>query len=176
MSYSRPQRRPATAALRRSWAGGALLLGLMGAPAPVVAGPPGASGTTQAAPAPMKSKVEIEVMVVHATNAHSQVDPRLKPVLQHLKFLQFEGFQLISLEEKHLAVGSGHTFEIVGDRQVKIDVIERNETQVKLRVRMSNARGMFLDTTIRIHRNKSFMVGGPDHDGGKLLLPITAHY
>ena len=174
MSFLRPQRRPATAAFRRTWAGGALLLGLIAAPALVVAGPPGAS--SQSAPAPMKSKVEIEVMVVHATNAHSQVDARLKPVLQHLKFLQFEGFQLISLEEKHLAVGSGHTFEIVGDRQVKIDVIERDETQVKLRVRMSNARGMFLDTTIRIHRNKSFMVGGPDHDGGKLLLPITAHY
>lgn len=125
---------------------------------------------------PMKPRVEVELMVVHATNAHDKVDPRLRPVLQHLRFLQFRGFSLLSLDEQHIAVGSGHTFSIVGERRVTIDVVERDPVQAKLRVRMFNDRGMFLDTTIRIHRHKSFMVGGPDHDDGKLLLPITVHY
>lgn len=166
-------RRHAAAALRRLLAVGALWIALFALAAPLYAAPPAAEAPDRP---PMKSKVEIELMVVHATNAHSNVDPRLKPVVQHLRFLQFKGFSMLSHEEKLLAVGSGHTFDVAGDRKVTIDVVERDEVQVKLRVRMSNDRGMFLDTTIRIHRNKSFMVGGPDHDGGKLLLPITAHY
>jgi hypothetical protein len=121
---------------------------------------------------PMKPKVEVELMVVHATNAHDRVDERLRPVLQHLRFLQYKGFTLLSAEEKQISVGSGHTFSVAGSRKVTIDVVERDELQVKLRVRMLNERGVFLDSTIRIHRNKSFMVGGPDHDGGKLLLPL----
>jgi hypothetical protein len=172
MNATTPRHRPAR---RTSWGSLAVTvgMGLLLAGAPLVAATPAAA---EPAAAPAKAKVEVELMVVHATNAHDRVDPRLQPVLQHLRFLQFKGFTLLSSEARPIAVGSGHTFPVVGDRRVTIDVVERDEAQVKLRVRMFNDKGLFLDTTIRIHRNKSFMVGGPDHDGGKLLLPITAQY
>jgi len=165
--YARPHRFPL---LRVGVAVALLVLGSGCASAPL------ATAAEPSQQNPMKPRVEVELMVVHATNAHDKVDERLRPVLQHLRFLQFKGFSLLSLDEQHIAVGSAHTFNIVGDRRVTIDVIERDPIQAKLRVRMFNERGMFLDTTIRIHRDKSFMVGGPDHDGGKLLLPITVHY
>ena len=38
-------------------------------------------------------KVEIEMMVVHASNANDKVDPSLQPVMQHLRFLNFKGFK-----------------------------------------------------------------------------------
>lgn len=171
MSGSDRRYSPLRAKVARVAAAVALLLALV---APAV--PLAACAAEPAQVEPMKPKVEVELMVVHATNAHERVDEQLRPVLQHLRFLQFKGFTLLSADEKQIAVGSGHTFPVVGNRKVTIDVVERDELQVKLRVRMLNERGVFLDSTIRIHRNKSFMVGGPDHDGGKLLLPITAHY
>lgn len=175
MSHGSPHRRPHHATLLRGWGPGLVLLALMGCAPSVALAEPSSSNSTPVA-APIKDKIEIELMVVHATNAHERVDPELRPVLQHLRFLQFKGFTLLSLDEQQVAVGAGHTFPVVGGRRVTIDVIERDDKQVKMRVRMFKESGMFLDTTIRIHRNKSFMVGGPDHDGGKLLLPITAHY
>jgi hypothetical protein len=168
-----PHHRARYAIWARAWWGSVLLSMLLSSAVWVFETP---SHAEPASATPMKPKVEIELMVVHATNAHDRVDPRLQPVLQHLRFLQFKGFTLLSMDEKELSVGGSHTFSVAGDRSVVVDVVERDERQVKLRVRMSNERGMFLDTTIRIHRDKSFMIGGPDHDGGKLLLPITARY
>jgi hypothetical protein len=41
---------------------------------------------------------------------------------------------------------------------------------------MYTAKNKILDTTVSIHRNKSFMVAGPKHEDGVLVLPLTARY
>jgi hypothetical protein len=124
----------------------------------------------------VSGKVEIELMVVHASNASERVDPQLQPVMQHLRFLSFKGFKMLSKESKGIGVGQDHVFSVAGGRRVKVKLVDRDSSRAKIRIEMFNAKNKILDTTVSIHRNKSFMVAGPKHEGGVLVLPVTARY
>lgn len=124
----------------------------------------------------VSGKVNVEVMVVHASNTHNRVDPSLQPVMQHLRFLSFKGFKMLSKDAKGIGVGQDHTYSVAGGRRVKVKLIERDVKRAKIRIEMYNAKNKILDTTVSIHRNKSFMVAGPKHEGGVLVLPLTARY
>ena len=124
----------------------------------------------------VSGKVDIEVMVVHASNAHNRVDPSLQPVMQHLRFTNFKGFKMLSKEAKGINPSQDHTYSVAGGRRLKIKLLERDAKRAKIRIEMFNAKNKILDTTVSIHRNKSFMVAGPKHEGGVLVLPLTARY
>jgi hypothetical protein len=115
-------------------------------------------------------------MVVHATNAHSKVDPALTPMLKHLQFLSYTGFSLMKQESASLGISEEAEFAVVGDRKVTVQLIDRTEKEAKIRVRMFNREGKLLDTTVSIYRNRSFIVAGPKHEDGVLILPVTARY
>lgn len=124
----------------------------------------------------VSGKVNIEVMVVHASNAHNRVDPALQPVMQHLRFTNFKGFKMLSKEDSGIGPSQDHVYSVAGGRRLKIRLIERDAKRAKIRIEMFNAKNKILDTTVSIHRNKSFMVAGPKHEGGVLVLPLTARY
>lgn len=128
-------------------------------------------------PQPAAGKVQVEVMVVHATNSHQRVDPRLGGVMKSLKFLKFQGFELLNTHTDGLSVGQEATFTVVGGRRVRVQLISRDERQATLRIRMFNsADNQRIDTTVSVHRNRSFMVAGPRHRDGVLILPVSAKY
>jgi hypothetical protein len=162
-----------------AWFVAIVLCGSLTSHGAIAQGRPAPSRPAPSAPAaPMASKVSVEIMVVHASNKYDRTDAALAPVMKHLRFLQaqYSGFKLLSKESRPVAVGGEHTFSVVGGRRVKVNVVERNPSQVKVRIRMFNESGAMLDTTVSIHRNKSFMVGGPKYDDGVLILPLTARY
>jgi hypothetical protein len=138
--------------------------------------PPPSRRPTAAQSAPVAEKVGVEVMVVHGSDAYERVDPALKSVMQHLRFLNFRGFKLLDRQQKTLGIGDRRAFDITGERTVRVELLARDARQAKLRVQMFNQRGKILDTTVSIHRNKSFMVAGPKHEDGVLVLPLTARY
>lgn len=162
----------------------ALLAGLSLAVATTAwAGPP----TVPAAPprppppaAPIASTVQVRVMVVRATKRHTRVDPALTPYLKHLSMLQFTGFELVSDNTERLGIEDSAQFGLEGGRKVCIDLRGFDETQAKIRVRMFEPRSenTTLDTTISIHRNRAFFVGGPRVEGTEdvLILPIQVSY
>lgn len=153
-----------------------LLAGLIVTPAFAQTRPPPRRPAQTTQPAPVSNKVSVQLMVVRATNAHQRIDADLKDVLQHLRFFNFTGYELLSKQTHAISVGSDHTYAVEGDRRVKVDVLSRDERQVKLRVRMFDAKDRKLDTTVSIHRNKSFLIGGPEVGDGVLILPLTARY
>ncbi len=130
-------------------------------------------------PAPSASaaqQVDIEMMVVHATNDHDRVDPRLRSLLPHLRHLNYTGFDVLEVRRDELETREETTFAIVGERRMNVRLLEVDDRQAKVRVRMYNQKGRVLDTTVSIHRNRSFIVAGPQHEGGVLILPVTARY
>ncbi len=122
------------------------------------------------------ARVEVEVLVIHATEAHTRVDPNLRSLMRHVKHLKFTGFSLLSKSTVTVGDGQNESMNIVGSRRLKVDLISHDDKQAKARFRLFKGDKSILDTTVRIDRNRTFLVMGPSHDGGVLMLPVTVRY
>lgn len=130
-----------------------------------------------AAPAPVNGPVAVEVLCVRATNSNSRVDPKLERIVSHLKFTRYTGFDLIDSHSYELSPKEEATFPIEGGRKVKLELLERDGDAAKVRIQMfSDSGSKQLDTTVQIHRNRSFMVAGPKVGDDVLILPVTVRY
>lgn len=120
-------------------------------------------------------KVQIEVMVVHATNS-GRVDPRLRDLQRQLDQMRFTGFEVLSTSSDSLAEGQNTTVNVAGGHKLKVRLIEKDARNARVRIELLKGNEKRLDTTVTIPRDRIFLVGGPKHDGGKLILPITVDY
>lgn len=131
----------------------------------------------QARQAPRAQKVTVGIMVVYATEAHSNVDNRLDSVIRHLSHMRYTGYELLGAHEAELTPGGSQTFAIQGNREMTITLLSRDERQVRLRVQVMAGRGnKLVDTTLSANRNGTFFVAGPKYRDGILVLPLTARY
>lgn len=122
------------------------------------------------------SGVQVSLWTVHATNKTQGVDKGLKRIAKHLHNLNYTGFSLLGKEKASLAVKGKKRFNIVGEKSVEVTVLERGEKRARVRVQVHSPKGKLLDTTVSIRRNGFFMVAGPKHKKGVLVLPIFARY
>ena len=129
------------------------------------------------AAAPAVGPVSVDVMCVRATKSNDRVDPELKPLLKQLSFTGFTGFDLVSHNTDALSVGEEANFAIEGGRRLKVQLIDRDETAARMRLRLIGADGTkVLDTTVAVHRNRTFMVAGPRVGEDVLIIPVMAKY
>lgn len=151
----------------------ALVVGLLG-----LAVTPDVSLAAEKAGAAAKvGKVQLQMLVVHATTAHSNVDPKLSGLMKYLSPFKYTGFDLLNTHSASLGSNDGASFSIVGGRDVELTLLSTDEKAVRVRVQINQEqRGKLLDTTIRVNRNGSFIVAGPKHKEGVLVLPVTAKY
>lgn len=137
-------------------------------------------GPVEAAPSSAgqsKGRVDLRVHVIHATSAHSRIDPRLEKLQRYLRHLRYTGYDL--LETHNVAVGqrSAQTFTIASGRKVSVQVLSRTPDKARMRVRIIGRNGQkLLDTTVAVPRNGTFIVAGPKYKDGILVLPLTARY
>jgi len=126
--------------------------------------------------APVPNRVGVEVMVVHATKDETRVDPRLKDVMRQLRFTNFKGFKLLQEHDAVLTDGADTSVSVVGGRKLRVRLLSHNASQAKVQIRMMKDGNKILDTTVTIKRGMAFLIGGPNYQGGKLILPITVNY
>ena len=152
---------------------GLLTLGtLSGAEATSFAQP---SDKVQRSPAPKTGKIEVSVRVVHATD-EGEVDTRLESLKRQFEIMRFRGFKLLSHDREEISDGQSMTVNMVGGNKVRIKLIDRTNAQARVRIELFRDNDKRLDTTVRIPRNRIFLVGGPKHDEGVLVFPITVSY
>lgn len=148
----------------------ALLLGA----APVI---PDMSHAAPPAKAAAKGKVNLQVHVIHATEAHSRIDPRLEKLQRYLRHLRYTGYDLLETKKVPLSGRGNETFSIAGDRKVSVELLSKDAKKARLRVKIIGRKGQkLLDTTLAVPRNGTFIVAGPKYKGGILVLPLTARY
>ena len=120
-------------------------------------------------------KVQVDVMVVHATNS-GQVDPRLQDLQRQLDHTRYTGFEVLSTSSEDLGQGQVANVTVVGGRKVKVRLIERTERQARVRIELYKGNEKKLDTTVSIPRGRTFLVAGPKYEEGVLIFPITVTY
>jgi len=148
----------------------------LGMAVPAAAQVPPRPVPVRTAPAPSSASIDVELMVVHATRNNDSVDRRLEGLLAHLRHLGYSGYSVIRQNSASMSDGDTADFTVVGDREVKAELISHTDTDARLRIRMFKSGNKVLDTTVNMPRNRSFIVMGPEYDGGVLILPITVRY
>jgi hypothetical protein len=121
-------------------------------------------------------KVELSIMVVHASSTSTKVDSRLQNLTKYLSHLKYTGYELLQTHTAELGPTGKQTFTIEGGFKVTIELLAKEETKVRMRVVMSRGSEKLLDTTLSVNRNGTFIVAGPKYEGGILVLPLTARY
>lgn len=124
-----------------------------------------------------KGKVELKVHVIHATDTHTRVDPRLDQLQRYLRHLRYTGYELLETRKVPLTARGAETFAIAGERKVRVELLSKDAKKARLRVKIIGRKGQkLLDTTLSVPRNGTFIVAGPKYKGGILVLPLTAKY
>lgn len=120
--------------------------------------------------------VKVRVWTVHASNQSKGVGEGLARIEKHLRNLNYTGFSLLSKDGASVLPQASKKFNVVGDKSVKVTVLSKDEKRARVRVQVTSPKGKLLDTTVSIRRNGFFMVAGPRHKKGVLVLPIFARY
>ncbi|NOY24290.1 MAG: hypothetical protein GXP62_00295 [Oligoflexia bacterium] len=127
--------------------------------------------------APVRAKVEMEIRVVYATSAHSNVDSRLSSLARYLSHLRFTGYELLDTQRAQVSLGGKVSFTVQGGRRVTVKLLGRDENRARVRVVVSGSNNkQILDTTMSVNRDGTVIVAGPKYKDGILVLPLTARY
>ena len=142
-------------------------------PAFAQAGPRGGS-PSRAVPA---GKVQLDIMVVHATKSHNQWDSEVTKYQRYLKHLAYTGYTSLRNHSMVLAPNKVQRIELAGGRKVVVELLQRDERRARLRIQIIAPKGgKLLDSTMNVGRNASVIVAGPRYKDGILVLPMTASY
>ena len=137
------------------------------------AGPRG-NTPSRAVPA---GKVQLEIMVVHATKQHNQWDAKVGKYRKYLQHLAYTGYTSLRNHSLVLAPNKVERIELAGGRKVIVELLQRDERRARLRIQIIAPKGgKLLDSTMNVSRNSSVIVAGPRYQDGILVLPMTARY
>lgn len=122
------------------------------------------------------NRVDIQILVVHATDSEAGIDPRLQSLASSFRYFKYRGYRLLTSQNADVAVGGDASFNVEGGRRLTVTLISKDDARARVRVEMSSDNGKLLDTTVSINRDGTFIVAGPKYKDGILMLPLRAAY
>jgi hypothetical protein len=154
-----------------------LLLALLAAmPASAQSRPAPRPAPAEATARPAAAKVALQVLVVHATDSVTGVDPRIKGLESSFRYFKYKGYKLLTTQNAEVAPDGVANFVIAGARKVRVTLISVDEARAKLHVEILIGEARLFDTTVNITRGGTFIISGPKHEDGILMLPVRATY
>lgn len=118
--------------------------------------------------------VQIKIGTILATNQAECLDSQLAKVKQQLEVVKYRCYRLMREEAQKGGWQSNTLFEIAGGRSLHVTPLECRNNRVSLKVRLLEGEKPIVDTTVRFPNKGNFLLGGPAHEGGVLILSISA--
>jgi len=118
--------------------------------------------------------VQITIKTIGASKQGTEFDPRLRPLEKQLKALNYPSYRLLKDETQTARWQGNASFEIPGGRLLTVRPQEVTNNQLGLRVQLKQGDKPQLETTVRLNNGGNFILGGPPHEGGVLVLSISA--
>jgi len=128
------------------------------------------TGTAQTQP----QSVEVRIGAILASNQNDEFDARLKGLEKQLRVLKYRSYRLLTDKSENIPRNGNKVFEIPGGRSLMVTPQEFQDNRIALQVRLTDGKKPLLDTTVRIANKGNFILGGPPHEGGVLVLSISA--
>jgi hypothetical protein len=118
--------------------------------------------------------VQVKIGTILASNESDQFDARLKPMERQLKVMKYRSYRLLKEDSQSVPWNDNATFEIPGGRSLAVSPQDSKDKQIALKVRLTEGTKPLLDTTVRLQGRGYFLLGGPPHEGGALVISISA--
>jgi hypothetical protein len=118
--------------------------------------------------------VQVTIRSILATNKCDEFDPKLKGMEQQLKSLKYRCYRSLKDDTKTVPWQGTQSFEIPGGRTLTVAPQEILDNRIALKVRLTENDKPIVDTTVKIANKGNFILGGPPHEGGALVLSISA--
>jgi hypothetical protein len=118
--------------------------------------------------------VQVTIGTILASNQNDDFDAKLKGMEAQLKVLKYRSYRLLKNESQTAPWRGEKIFEIPGGRTLTVTPQEFRDNQVSVKVRLTQDQKPALDTTVKIPNKRNFILAGPPHEGGVLVLSISA--
>jgi hypothetical protein len=125
--------------------------------------------------APGANAVEVRIGAVLASNSGKEFDPRL--VAMHRQFsalFPYSSYRLVKEQRQQVPWGAKVGFDIPGGRYVLVIPKEYRNGRISMKVVLIDGARQMIDTVLSLRDHATFLVGGPHHDDGVLILSIGA--
>jgi hypothetical protein len=118
--------------------------------------------------------VHVTIGTILASNQNDEFDAKLKGMEKQLKVLKYRSYRSLKDESQNVAWQGNGVFEVPGGRSLSVAPQEFRNDRISLKVRLMEGQKPLIDTTVRIPNRGNFILGGPPHEGGFLVLSISA--
>jgi len=118
--------------------------------------------------------VRVKIGTILANNDTDEIDPKLRKMRNQLKVMKYRSYRLLKEETQNVAWQINAVFDIPGGRSLVVTPQEFRDKQIALKVHLQHGDKPVLDTTVRMKNGGNFLLGGPPHEGGALVLSISA--
>ena len=118
--------------------------------------------------------VQVRVRSILADSKSNEFDPKLKDLEQQLKPLKHRSFRSLKDQTQNISWQGSGAFEIPGGRSLTIATQEFQDNRIGLKIRLTQGDKPLIDTTVKIANKGNIILGGPAHEGGSLVLSISA--
>lgn len=119
--------------------------------------------------------VGVNIGVVLASNAEKAVDPALSSIRTKLQSMfNYASYRLIDRVGKTLSIGETGDFPLPGRRSIRVSPVAAPGGKIRLAIQIMEGSRNLLTTTTVLNRGGMFLVGGPSHENGVLILIISA--
>jgi hypothetical protein len=118
--------------------------------------------------------VRVKIGTILASNQSDEFDPKLNTMKNQLKVMKYRSYRLLKEDIQNVPWQGNASFDIPGGRLLVVTPQELRNKQISLKVRLQHGDKPVVDTTVRLNNGGNFLLGGPPHDGGVLVLSISA--
>ncbi len=118
--------------------------------------------------------VQVNIGTILASNQNDEFDANLKGLETQLRVLKYRSYRLLKNDSQTVPWRGEKVFEIPGGRSLTVTPQGFQDNRISLKVRLTQGQKRVLDTTVKIPNQGNFILGGPPHEGGALVLSISA--
>ena len=118
--------------------------------------------------------VRVKIGTILATNQTDEFDSRLDTMRNQLKVMKYRSYRLLKEDIQNVPWQENASFDIPGGRSLVVTPQELRNKQISLKIRLQHGDKPVVDTTVRLNNRGNFLLGGPPHEGGVLVLSISA--
>ncbi len=131
---------------------------------------------TQSLVAQQRADMEVVVREIVADNSGQGLDSQLKDIGGDLKKLAYTTYRLEQTHSQRLTGNAQSKIVLLGDNVLLLSSEGEEGGKLRLKVKLTpgNSKSRSFESTLRIPNGGTFIIGGPAHGDGVLILAFTA--